>query len=61
MRKPAFCICENKGTDQLRGNSIDRFYYVAAHIISIVEWKNKNTKRQNIVGISSLRQKKVFP
>ena len=19
MRKPAFCICENKGTDQLRG------------------------------------------
>ena len=20
MRKPAFCICENKGTDQLRGN-----------------------------------------
>ena len=23
MRKPAFCICENKDTDQLRGN-IDR-------------------------------------
>ena len=20
MRKPAFCICENKGADQLRGN-----------------------------------------
>ena len=20
MRKPAFCICENKDTDQLRGN-----------------------------------------
>ena len=20
MRKPTFCICENKGTDQLRGN-----------------------------------------
>ena len=20
MRKPAFCICENKGTDLLRGN-----------------------------------------
>ena len=21
MRKPAFCICENKGADQLHGNS----------------------------------------
>ena len=23
MRKPAFCICENKDTDQLRGNRED--------------------------------------
>ena len=22
MRKPAFCICENKGADQLRGNRV---------------------------------------
>ena len=26
MRKPAFCICENKGTDQLFGNrAADQF------------------------------------
>ena len=25
MRKPMFCICENKGTDQLRSNCTDRF------------------------------------
>ena len=23
MRKPAFCICENKGADQLHGNCAD--------------------------------------
>ena len=34
MRKPVFCICENKGADQLRGNvqlistvvSLNRYY-----------------------------------
>ena len=25
MRKPAFCICENKGTDQLRGHRAPLF------------------------------------
>ena len=42
MRKPAFCICENKGADQLRGNClvyvrpgqkpIDRFSHNEAQI-----------------------------
>ena len=23
LRKPAFCICENKGADQIRGSALD--------------------------------------
>ena len=31
-RKPAFCICENKDADQLRGNCEDRFSQNEAHM-----------------------------
>ena len=32
MRKPAFCICENKDADQLRSNPEDRFSQNEAQI-----------------------------
>ena len=33
MRKPAFCICENKDADQLFGNSEDQFSHNEAQIM----------------------------
>ena len=27
MRKPAFCICENKDADQLRGNYLNKILF----------------------------------
>ena len=32
MRKPAFCICENKGADQLRCSQCLRFRYIDSTI-----------------------------
>ena len=46
MRKPAFCICENKDADQLRGNRNpeDWFSQNGAHLchidVSLAETKN---------------------
>ena len=43
MRKPAFCICENKDADQLRGNrEADQclcFRYIASTIPLLLKYK----------------------
>ena len=33
MRKPAFCLCENKGADQLRGNRAAKTGFLMMTII----------------------------
>ena len=42
VRKPVFCICENKGGDQLHHDPEDRFSHDMAHIIN--HEKEHNTK-----------------
>ena len=42
VRKPVFCICENKGVDQLHHDPEDRFSHDMAHIIN--HEKEHNTK-----------------
>ena len=48
MRKPTFCICENKGADQLCGNGkVDQrlcFYYIVQFLYFL------NPKFQDCVG-----------
>ena len=43
MRRPAFCICENKDADQLRGNrEVDQrlcFRYIACTIPLVPKYK----------------------
>ena len=47
FRKPALCICENKGTDQLRGNS-------AADQCLCFRYKDNSTPLHSESEISSL-------
>ena len=35
MRKPAFCICENKDADQLRGNLVSAFVFAIRIVQSL--------------------------
>ena len=46
MRKPAFCICENKGADQLRSNCVaDQrlcFCYIDSTISLLSKMRNSN-------------------
>ena len=37
MRKPAFCICENKDPDQLRGNRADDQHLCFCYIDSMLD------------------------
>ena len=39
MRKPAFCICENKDADQLRGKLISAFVF-AIRIVQSLNYLN---------------------
>ena len=41
MRKPAFCICENKDADQLRGNrEADQHLFFASQIVQSLNFLN---------------------
>ena len=41
MRTPVFCICENKGADQLRGNcTADQRHCFAAKIVQFLYFLN---------------------
>ena len=43
MRKPMFCICENKDTDQLRAKLISAFVF-ATYIVQSLYFLNLNFK-----------------
>ena len=40
MRKPAFCICENKDADQLRGNQLISAFVFATRIVQSLFYLN---------------------
>ena len=40
MRKPAFCICENKDADQLRGNRVISAFVYATRIVQSLFFLN---------------------
>ena len=43
MRKPVFCICENKGADQLLSTcAADRHFFIASKIVQFLN-KDKMT------------------
>ena len=45
MRKPAFCICENKDADQLRGNrEADQAFVFATWIVQSLDFLNTKSK-----------------
>ena len=45
MRKPAFCICENKDADQLRGNrEADQRLFFATRIVQSLTFLNPKFK-----------------
>ena len=46
MRKPAFCICENKGADHLHGNSTADQYLCFRYIDSAIPLFPKSPKFQ---------------
>ena len=58
MRKPAFCICENKDADQLRGNReadqrlcfryIDRLVILGSNL-PLIATETKNAFKKNII------------
>ena len=50
MRKPAFCICENKDADQLRGNreTDQRLCFIATGIVQSLYFLNRNFKHLDI-------------
>ena len=52
MRNPAFCICENKGADQLRGNrEADQrlcFLYIASKIPLLPKYKNSSLQLSSV-------------
>ena len=63
VRKPAFCICENKDTDQLRGNLVgnpEDWFSHEAHIAT--DNFTSKTKRVAHSGydMSSVLRKPVF-
>ena len=58
MRKPAFCICENKGADYLRGKrAADQrlyFRYICSTILLLSESKISNLSPSSVVVQPSL-------
>ena len=62
MRKPAFCICENKDTDQLRGyREADRglcFRYIDSTMPLL---PNNNEKFRSFKSKENIHKKEVGP
>ena len=50
MRNPAFCIYENKDTDQLRGNSRGSLALLARGSLELSKFKQSHMK--NLDGLS---------
>ena len=54
MRKPAFCMCENKDSDQLRGNyEADQrlcFRYIASTIPLLCKYKFSSLKPSSVTA-----------
>ena len=67
MRKPTFCICENKDADQLRGNrEADQrlcFRYIDSTIplLSNFEISNKNIKMSSFKSSENIQKKEDGP
>ena len=54
MRKPAFCICENKDADQLRGKLINAFVFATRIVQSLYFLNPKFQASSHLLRLYSL-------
>ena len=53
MRKPPFCICENKEADQLRGNLISAIVF-ATKLVDFLYFVNPKFQASSHLNLNSL-------